>query len=80
VATTVHIPKLVLERVDERAKALNLSRNRFIVQALERALAEQATWSPGFLDSVGKLPELEPLDDLLKIIRANLTSKAPPKL
>jgi hypothetical protein len=80
VATTVHIPKPVLERVDERAKALNLSRNRFIVEALERALAEQATWSPGFLDSVSKLQELEPLDDLLQIMRANLASKAPPKL
>jgi Ribbon-helix-helix protein, copG family len=79
-ATTVHIPKPVLERVDERAKALNLSRNRFIVEALEKALAEQATWSPGFVDSVNKLTALEPLDDLLQVIRANRKSKGPPRL
>lgn len=79
-ATTVHIPKPVLERVDERAKALNLSRNRFIIDALEKALAEQATWSPGFLEAVERLPQLEPLDDLLDVIGANRRSKAPPKL
>ena len=79
-ATTVHIPKPVLERVDERAKALNLSRNRFIIEALEKALAEQAAWSPDFLHSVKKLPELEPLGDLLEVIRSSRKSKAPPRL
>jgi len=79
-ATTVHIPKPVLERVDERAKALNLSRNRFIIVALEKALAEQGAWSPEFLESIKKLPELEPLDDLLEIIRTHRKSKSPPQL
>jgi hypothetical protein len=36
-AITVHIPKPVLERVDERAKALNLSRNRFIIVSAPRS-------------------------------------------
>lgn len=79
-ATTVHIPKPILERVDERAKALNLSRNRFIVAALEKALAQQATWSPDFIQSIKRLPELEPLDDLLEVIRVHHKSKAPPNL
>jgi Ribbon-helix-helix protein, copG family len=79
-ATTVHIPKLVLERVDQRAKALNLSRNRFIIAALEKALAEQAIWSPEFLESIEKLPELEPLEDLLGVIHSNRRSKPAPKL
>lgn len=46
VPTTVHIPERLLDRVDARAKALGVSRNRLIVEALEEKLAPHATWPP----------------------------------
>jgi metal-responsive CopG/Arc/MetJ family transcriptional regulator len=46
VPTTIHVPDELLERVDARAKALGLSRNRFIVEALEKSLGVQEGWSP----------------------------------
>jgi hypothetical protein len=49
-ATTVHIPKLLLDAVDRRARALKVSRNRFIVRTLEQEIAERKDWSPGFFD------------------------------
>ncbi len=57
--TTIHIPEPLLAEVDKRAKTLKLSRNRFIVTALEKALAEQPPWSPEF---VAALKGFTPLD------------------
>jgi predicted transcriptional regulator len=48
--TTVHIPPALLKSVDRRAKALGVSRNRLIVQALEHEISQRSTWSAGFLD------------------------------
>lgn len=49
VPTTVHIPERLLERVDARAKALGISRNRLIIEALEEKLAPHAGWPPEFV-------------------------------
>jgi metal-responsive CopG/Arc/MetJ family transcriptional regulator len=46
VPTTIHVPDKLLERVDARAKALGMSRNRFITEALEKSLGEEEGWSP----------------------------------
>ena len=51
-ATTVHIPAALLRRIDARAKARGMSRNRLIVEALDRSLAEEDDWSPEFLDAL----------------------------
>ncbi|HWP05908.1 MAG TPA: ribbon-helix-helix protein, CopG family [Polyangiaceae bacterium] len=45
-ATTVHIPGALLRRVDERAKALGISRNRLIVEAVEAKLVTRHRWPP----------------------------------
>jgi predicted transcriptional regulator len=45
-ATTVHVPEDLLHRVDTRARALGVSRNRFIVTALEESLGTRDTWPP----------------------------------
>ena len=45
-ATTVHLSERLLERVDARAKALGVSRNRVIVEALERTLDARQDWPP----------------------------------
>jgi len=79
-ATTVHIPPPLLEKVDERASALRLSRNRFIISALEKAIAEQTEWSPAFLEALSKMDYLEGEDELMAVIRQSRRSKAPPKL
>lgn len=45
-ATTVHIPGALLRRLDERAKALGISRNRLIVEAVEAKLVTRHGWPP----------------------------------
>ena len=81
-ATTVHIPKPLLAAADRRARALNISRNRLIVQALSRDLASGAVWAPQFLDRLravdAGLPEA--VDELVGAVKAHRRSKQPPRL
>jgi len=48
--TSVHIPKPLLVAVDRKARTLKISRNRLIVQALEREVAHDSNWSPDFFE------------------------------
>jgi metal-responsive CopG/Arc/MetJ family transcriptional regulator len=50
------IPKPLLADVDRRARHLGISRNRFIVLALEKALTEEP-WSPGFFERLADVDE-----------------------
>jgi hypothetical protein len=52
--TTVHLPPELIERVDRRARELGVSRNLYIRRALERAIDEEASWSPAFLKMLGE--------------------------
>lgn len=56
-ATSVHLPKILLEAVDRKARALRISRNQLVVQALERDLRGSTGWSPGFFD---RLSDVDP--------------------
>lgn len=76
--TTIHIPESLLNEVDERAKTLRLSRNRFIVAALQKALAEEPPWSPGFLDALQAFTPLHGEDDLAALVRKNRRSRKSP--
>ena len=75
--TTVHIPNRILANADRKARALGISRNRLIVRALERELADQSSWSPGFLEALRHVDaELtEAADEMLKDIRQRRRSK-----
>jgi hypothetical protein len=78
-ATSVHIPKPLLALVDRKARALKISRNRLIVQALEREMTEGSNWSPDFF---GRLESAEAgvedaADEMLKAIQAQKRSKKP---
>lgn len=78
-ATSIHIPDALLAEVDRRARALEISRNRFIVRVLEREIAARSQWSPGFLEA---LSEVDPkdaaaLDEMLAAIEAGRRSKGP---
>jgi len=82
VPTSVHIPRDLLEAVDRRAEELRLSRNRFIVRAVERELARETEWSPGFFEF---LEEIDPqdartVDDMLEAIESRRSSKKPVRL
>lgn len=80
--TTVHIPKPLLAAVDRQARALRISRNRLIVEALERQLVAAAEWSPRFLDELRAVDvdTAAAVDAVLDTVTAARRSKAPPRL
>lgn len=80
--TSVHIPKPLLQAVDRRARALKVSRNKLIIQALEREVTAGADWPVGFFEKLGRVdPELvSAVDEMGRAIRANRRSKEPTKL
>jgi hypothetical protein len=82
-ATSVHIPKPLLVAVDRRARALKVSRNRLIVQALERELTRASEdWSPDFFARLGSpAPAVEQAASaMLKTIESHRRSKKPVRL
>lgn len=83
-STTIHVSNELLAAVDRRAKDLRLTRNRYIVQALERSLRSETAWSPAFVEELraaGRDPELQrTLADMRAAITANRMSKGPPEL
>ncbi len=83
-ATTVHLPGDLLQSVDERAKELGISRNRYIVRALKKAVAEETTWSNEFLkmlDTAAHDKEAQrEIDGMVVAISARRTRKGAPKL
>ena len=81
-ATSVHIPKTLLEAVDRKARSLKISRNRLIVRALERELTAGSDWSPGFFEQLNAVgPETsKAVDELLNTVRKARTSKPPREL
>jgi len=52
--TSVHIPKALLDDVDDRARRLGLSRNRVIVRILEKEV-RQGSWPSGFFEPFREL-------------------------
>ena len=77
--TTVHIPDPLLKSVDRRAKALGISRNRFVVRALEHAVNAPSAWAPEFLQQLRSVdPETSTaVDDLLVAVTRARHSKEP---
>ena len=59
--TTIHFPQEVLRRVDAVAHRRGISRNRFVIQACEQAVAgDSGQWPEGFFEL-----ELSPDDQAL---------------
>lgn len=76
-ATSIHLPKDLLDAVDRKAKALRISRNQLIVRALEREISAGSEWPPGFAE---RLAERDPattrdVDEVLVAIVASRRSK-----
>lgn len=82
--TTVHLPERLLERVDARAKALGVSRNRVIVDALERTLGSKHAWPPELvrmLEAPLDRTTVDVLEGTLSHMRARRRSRRrPPKV
>jgi hypothetical protein len=78
-ANSVQLPLPLLTAIDRKAKSLRISRDKLIIQALEREVALGTDWSPGFFD------RLKPLDAetaqefraSLSAVRGNRVSKGP---
>ena len=81
-ATSVHLPKPLLDAVDRRARALKISRNRLIVKALERELSATTEWPPGFFEQFLATDDAtrQAAGEMLEHIRSNRSAKKPPKL
>jgi hypothetical protein len=78
-ATSIHIPKPLLEAVDRKARALKVSRNRLIVRALEKELMPGSDWPSGFFEQLSAIdPETaSAVDELLDSVLKARTSKPP---
>jgi hypothetical protein len=81
-ATSVHLPKPLLEAVDRKARALQISRNQLVVRALEREVGEGSDWSPGFLEQLAQVDDdlSDSVDELLRDVRNARRSKGPRRL
>ena len=81
---TIHLSDELLDAVDRRAKDLGLTRNRYIVQALERSLRRDTAWTSAFVEELraaGQDRELQrTLAEMRAAINANRMSKGPPAL
>jgi predicted transcriptional regulator len=82
--TTVHLPPDLLERVDRRAGEMGMSRNRYIREALAKALRSETAWSAGFLEMLkGAASDSESqraVDEVMRVVRSRRTRKGPPPL
>jgi metal-responsive CopG/Arc/MetJ family transcriptional regulator len=78
----VHIPAALLREVDRRARRAGVSRNRFIVRAVERALESETAWSPGFFERLAAVTaeEVAAVDDLARRMGKRASRKGPPRL
>lgn len=77
--TSVHLPKALLAALDRRAKYLRISRNRLIVQTLERELKDDDAWSPGFFERLEQTDDSTKaaVDEMLDAILTSRKSKEP---
>lgn len=83
-ATTIHLSPPLLSAVDQRARDLRVSRNRYISDALRRCVGEETAWSPDLMEELraaGRDPEEQRiLTEMLVAIRASRRSKGPPSI
>jgi predicted transcriptional regulator len=83
-STTVHLPPDLLESVDHRSRELGMSRNRYVIRALERALETETRWTARFVEEIERARSddegRQALEELVTVIAANRSRKAPPEL
>jgi predicted transcriptional regulator len=78
-ATTVHLPRDLLQKLDARPKALGVSRNRFIVQTLAERVDESVEWPEDFVTALRKPVSrgvAAAADEMQRIIESGRRSRA----
>ena len=82
--TTIHLPAILLKKIDARAKALGMSRNRFIAETLAEKVEPVREWPEEFVRALKRPVDREisaAADEMLREIHASRRSrKRPPKL
>jgi hypothetical protein len=82
--TTAHLPADLLALVDRRARELGISRNRYVVRGVERALATETEWSATFVAELAEagddLDGRRELENLRAAVAAARTRKGSPGL
>lgn len=80
--TSIRLPDDLIEALDERAASLGVTRSQLIVEAVERALEDRSSWSPGFLKAIGTpRPELEETaEEMMEAIREHRSRSEAPDL
>lgn len=80
--TSIHLPKDLQAMVDRRARALGVSRNRFIVDAIRSVLQSKGDWSPGFIAALESTDDsvCDAVDEMEQGIIKHRRSKGPVKL
>ena len=80
----MHLPADLLASVDRQARSLAMSRNRYIVRALKRALATETGWSAEFVEELASaradVEGRRALEQLRTVVAASRTRKGPPAL
>lgn len=83
-STSIHLPPDLLQSVDHRARELGMSRNRYVIRALEQSLETEARWSARFVEELAVARSddegRQALEELATAIAGNRTRKAPPAL
>lgn len=83
-STTIHLSAELLAAVDHRARDLRVTRNRYIVRALERSLRDDTEWSPALVEDLRAVrhdaEHQSVLAEMRRAIKANRSSKGPPVL
>jgi predicted transcriptional regulator len=83
-STTVHLPPDLLESVDHRARELGMSRNRYIIRALEQMVDAETRWSSRFVEELETARSdeegREALEELISVVSSSRTRKGPPEL
>ena len=83
-STTIHLPAQLLAAVDRQARNLEMSRNRYIIRALERALATETEWSAALVEELAAaradVDARRALEELRAAVAAGRTRKEPPAL
>jgi Ribbon-helix-helix protein, copG family len=80
--TSIRLPDDLIEALDERAAVLGVTRSQLIIAAVEQALEDRSSWSPGFLKAIGAPhPELEEVvDEMMQTIRKRRSRSEPREL
>lgn len=80
--TSIRLPEDLIEALDERAAALGVTRSQLIIEAVQQALDDRSSWSPGFLKAIeAPRPELdEAVDEMMEAIRDRGSRSEPPDL